>query len=139
MNWENMERDALNENLLKCLIAVSKADDNVSDHEIIYVLKAGLSMGIPKSTITRLWQEPKEKLIIPKSEQERMTILFYLIFVIESDKNISTKEEETIHHYGLKLGFNHLMIDDFLRVVKAKLKDDNEVLDLLKEVKKYLN
>jgi len=139
MNFDDLEREALNENLLKTLIKLSKVDGEIADNEMMYILKAGLSMGIPKENIIPLWKEDYTGLVIPSSEQDRMSIMYYLIFVIESDKKVTKKEEELAYHYGLKLGFNHLMVADFLNVVKTKLSNDGEIMDLLTQVKKYLN
>ena len=109
MNFDDLEREALNENLLKTLIKLSKVDGEIAENEMMYILKAGLAMGIPQENIVPLWKEEYTGLVIPTSEQDRMNIMYYLIFVIESDKKVSQKEEELAYHYGLKLGFNHLM------------------------------
>ena len=139
MDWENLEQDALNENLLKTLIKLAKVDGEISDNEMVYILKAGLSMNMSEDTIKMLWKEDVDDLVIPNDEQGRMVILYYLIFLTEADQRIDSQEEGLIHHYGLKLGFRPAMITDFLNVVKAKLNKETDVYNLLEEIKKYLN
>lgn len=140
MNWDHLDQKSLNEHLIRALAKVSLVDDFLSRDELSYIIKVGRSLGIDSESITHLCKEASDTdLPVPKAERDRMGIIYYLIFAIHSDGEVTKEEENIIYHFGLKLGFNHLMITDFLDKIKANLLDRDQPVNLLDEVKKYLN
>lgn len=139
MNLEELADDAKKENIIAIAASLSKVDGSVDALELIYLLKLGFSMGVSDERVREIMSLENPKMHVPASEQERMTIFYYLVFLIKADKRIDPREEELLHHYGLKLGFNHLMIENVIRILKknAAVKLDPNVL--LNEIKKYLN
>ena len=127
------------ESLLHTLIEISASDGSIADGEFVYILQVGLSLGFNEKEIRRIWSAPRKALLIPKNENERMTILCYIIFLVKTDNKVNSDEENLIHYYGLKLGFSPLMISDFIKVIKKNLNTKLSPEWLVQELKKYLN
>ena len=81
----------------------------------------------------------EEFVFVPKSEEDRVTILYYLIFLIKVDGVIDKEEVNLMHHFGLKLGFSPLLISNIIDVIKSETLEEMGHDSLLNEVKKYLN
>lgn len=95
------------EELISLLVQLSKSDQNFDDFEFSYILQVGYNVGLSQSQIENaIRSNTKKELVFPKSEQDRMNILYYLLFLMKIDKSVDEKEIELIHHYGFKLGFS---------------------------------
>lgn len=79
------------------------------------------------------------KMEIPREEKDRMTILYYLLFLIKIDGRIDEGERKFAHKFGMLLGFRVDMIEGMLNVMEdhldEKLPDDK----LISIVRQYLN
>lgn len=139
MNLDDLGEDAKKENILLIMISMSKVDGVVHDNEMVYILKLGLSMGLTEDQIRDITINKNPSLFVPASETDRMTIFYYLVFLIKVDGKVTEEEKEMMHHFGLKLGFNHLMVANIIRVVQANLGQKLPPDAILKEVRKYLN
>ncbi len=139
MNLDGLDEDAKRENILSIMITMSKVDGVVHDTEMLYILQLGFSMGMTESEIRNISATDNSSIFVPSSELDRMTIFYYLTFLIKADGEISEEEKEMMYHFGLKLGFNHLMVSNIIRVVQANLGRKLPPDAILKEVKKYLN
>jgi len=139
MNLEELADDAKKENIIAIAASLSKVDGSVDALELVYLLKLGFSMGVSDERVREIMTIDSPKMHVPPSEQERMTIFYYLVFLIKADQRIDPREEELLHHYGLKLGFNHLMIENVIRILKKNVHRALGPDDLLNEIKKYLN
>lgn len=139
MNLDELEEDAKKENILSIMIAMSKVDNVIHDNEMMYILQLGLSMGMSEEAIREVSKGQSQHMFIPSSETDRMTIFYYLIFLIKVDGEVSQQEEDMLHHFGLKLGFNHLMVANIIRVVQANIGRKLPPNALIEEVRKYLN
>jgi len=139
MNLDDLAEKAKKENIIAIMISMSMVDGNVHENEMLYILKLGFSMGLGEDEITNISMNKKTTPFIPSSEHDRMTILYYLIFLIKVDGEISKEEKDMMHHFGLKLGFNHLMVANIISVVQANMGRKLPSDAILKEVRKYLN
>lgn len=139
MNLDELGEEAKKENILSIMITMSKVDGVIHDNEMLYILQLGFSMGLKEADIRAVTKNANPSLFVPASEADRMTIFYYLIFLIKVDGNISEEEKEMLHHFGLKLGFNHLMVANIIRVVQANIGKKLPPDAILKEVRKYLN
>lgn len=139
MNLDELGDNAKKENILSIIILMSKVDGVIHDKEMVYVIKLGLSLGLSEEQIRAISTVKDPKLFVPSSEIERMTILYYLVFLIKIDDDISKEEQDMMFHFGLKLGFNHLLVSNIIRVVKANLGKKLPHDAIIKEVRKYLN
>ena len=139
MNLEELGDDAKKENILAIIVAVSKVDGGIHENEMLWILQLGFSMGMNEEKVREITIKEDPSLFIPSSEKERMTILYYLVFLIKVDGRITEEEKNILHHFGLKLGFNHLMVANIIRVVQANLGKKLPPDAIINEVRKYLN
>jgi len=139
MNLEELGEEAKKENILSLMIQMSVVDGDVSDNEMAYILQLGFTMGMSEEAIRNVSQERATSLYIPTSEPERMTILYYLVFLIRVDGEITKEEKEMMYHFGLKLGFSPLMVGNIVRVAEANLGRKLPPNAIINEVKKYMN
>ena len=139
MNLEELGEDAKKENILAIMMTMSKVDGVIHENEMIYILQLGLSLGMKEEDVRAISMNNKPSMFIPASETDRMTIFYYLVFLIKIDGVITEQEEDMMYHFGLKLGFNHLMVSNIIRVVQANLGRKLPSDAILKEVRKYLN
>ena len=139
MDLNELGEDAKKENIMSIMVSMSRVDGVIHDNEMLYILQLGFSMGLSEEEIRNITVSKKIKMFVPSSEADRMTIFYYLVFLIKVDGKISEKEKEMMFHFGLKLGFNPLMVSNIIRVVKANLGKKLPPDAILKEVRKYLN
>jgi uncharacterized membrane protein YebE (DUF533 family) len=125
--------------IIKTLIGLSKSDGEIHEQEALFVLDAGKSWGFSNDQI-RDWIDEKDlEIKIPATEQERMTIVYYLLFLSKQDSALHKAEENFIYHFGFKLGFNESMLRDMVALFKEKHTTQIHPLELLNIIKKYLN
>ena len=128
------------EELLSVLVQLSKVDKYFDEFELTYLLKVGKHIGLADSTVeTLIKKNDIPDLKIPPAEQDRMTIIYYMLFLMKVDKKITEEEKELVHHYGFKLGFSYNMMDDFINVIAANKDSDVHKEALLSIIKKYQN
>ncbi|MEM9549494.1 MAG: hypothetical protein AAGA77_26220, partial [Bacteroidota bacterium] len=139
MNLDDLGGDARKENILAIMAAMSTADGTFHENEMVYILKLGLSLGMTDEQIRDVTINNNPTLFVPSSEAERMEILVYLVCLIRIDGDITEEEKEMLYHFALKLGFNHLLVSNIIRVLHANKGKRLPPDAILKEVKKYLN
>jgi len=128
------------ENLLKLLLKLSFADNQLSESELIYILHVGRSIGIDEEKIRALSLTVQEiELVIPKKEQDRMSILYYLLFLMKIDKQVDEAEEKVVYHYGFKLGFQESMVRDMVTLIRNNPDEKIPPKGMIDIIHKYLN
>jgi len=126
--------------LFSALIQLSKADNYFDQFEFSYLLKVGRHIGLDDMVVeTMIKKNTKLPLTIPKDEKDRMTILYYMLFLMKIDNVISEEEIELVHHYGFKLGFSSEMLSEFIAVMEKNKFKKVEVRDLIEIIRKYQN
>ena len=139
MNLEDLADEAKRENSVSIVSLMSKVDGKIHENEFVYLIKLGLSLGLTDDKVREIIYADEEFVFVPKSEEDRVTILYYLIFLIKVDGVIDKEEVNLMHHFGLKLGFSPLLISNIIDVIKSETLEEMGHDSLLNEVKKYLN
>lgn len=128
------------EELIVALVNLSRSDNKFDAYELTYILNVGAELGLDQEKIEYLIKSSSEaELKPPANEQERMTILYYLLFLMKIDQNVSEEERKMIHHYGFKLGFSRSMINDFITLIERHLDGKVPVEGMLNIIKTYKN
>ncbi len=128
------------EEVLSALIKLSKADNYFDEFEFTYLLKVGKHLGIEDNRVEHLIKNVDiTQLTIPQKEEDRMTIIYYMLFLMKVDTIIREEEVEVIHHYGFKLGFSAAMIDEFIALMEKNKFRKVATDDMLDIIKKYQN
>lgn len=122
------------------LIDMAGVDNSIDTSESKYIAGVASQMGLNMEDISGVVQDPKAYVFkSPPDEHERMTILYYLLFLTRADGEITKVEENLCYKAGLKLGFNHNLISDLIAVMKTYLHEDVPPGAMLDKVRKYLN
>lgn len=126
--------------VIAMLLKLMAADSHPDKKEYMYVLKAAYEMGMTADDIALLKPEDllrKEKM--PESEQIRMTILYYLLFMMDTDGNISQEEENLVKEFGHILGFRIELVSDLIVLIKTHTSQGAPTEELLNKIRAYLN
>ena len=119
MFWNNLSTQEKNQTILKLLIKMAKADLNFQDEELSYLLYFCKIAQLDVELI-RSYQnvDSKDDILFPSDEQNRMNILYHLLFVINADANVNQDEERAVFNLAFKLGFNENLTRDFIDLMK---------------------
>ena len=128
------------EELISILVHLSFSDNHFDTSELSYILNVGRHLGVGDHIVESMIKDPYVVDIqIPEPEEDRMTILYYMLFLMKIDRKINEEERGLIHHYGFKLGFSRAQIDDFLDLM-AHYKDSRVPTDeMISIIKRYKN
>lgn len=139
MEWHLLNKEQQSAQVIKALKLLCFADDKVNENELKFILEVGRMHGMNAEQVMAYLKEENIQLILPADEQERMTIMYYLIFLMKADHEINDSEEEAIKHFGLKLGFREELMNDFIHLAKKYLGQNIPPSEMLEKIKKYLN
>ena len=122
------------------MLRMMAADGHREKAEYIYILRVAAEMGMTMEDIAAL--TPEDLIIhdLPADEKERMIILYYLLFMMDTDGDISPDEINLVQDLGYHLGFRIEMVSDLIHVIKnydntAEMPSDA----LLDKIRTYLN
>ena len=140
MDWIDKSEEEIKLSLIRTLVRLSMVDGEVQGSELLFILDVGTSYGITEKVVRNLIYEDKTTSIkVPQTEVERMTVLYYLLFLMKIDGKILPQEENLLYHFGFKLGFNESLVRELLIVVKQHLGKKIPPEELIEKIKKYLN
>lgn len=138
-DFEKMEDEVKKENIIRALKNMTVTDGKIDDEEVAFMIQVGLSMGMEEEALRELMQDTNQDLYIPANEMERMTILYYLIFLVRADHEIQEEEKRLLFHYGHKLGFREEMVQHMIAVLQEHQGKNIPDSELINKVKIYLN
>jgi len=128
------------EELISILIHLSKIDEHFDQFEFAYILNVGRSIGVEDKVVESMIKSSEMTQVeMPKKEEDRMTVLYYLLFLMKIDNEITEEEMALIHHYGFKLGFNIAMIEDFIMIMEKYKHSNVPIAEMLEIIKRYQN
>lgn len=126
--------------IIALLLQMAGVDQHLDPTEENYIQEIARQMDLEAGAVEMVRKSPGEyPFHVPKDEHERMTILYYMIFLMRADGKILLSEEEMCYKVGLKLGFNHNMVMDLIAVLKLYINEDVPPEIMLEHVRKYLN
>ena len=126
--------------IIALLFKLAKSDDSVSNIEKLYLRDIASSIGVDSFSIDEVIKNPEAyPLKTPLDERERMTILYYLLFMMRVDGRIEKGEEKLIYQASFRLGFNEKLTEDLIGVMKTYLNKEIPPEVMLKQIRKHLN
>jgi len=126
--------------IIALLLEMAGVDKHFDAAEEKYIREIANQMDLDIQDLNTIRKSPANyPFIVPKGEHERMTIFYYVLFLMRADGKILPSEETLCYRVGLRLGFNHNMVMDMIAVLKCYLKEDVPPEIMLKHVRKYLN
>ncbi len=137
-NYEN-EYDR-NRATIAMLIKMVMIDNKIDPIEKKFLGNIAHQLGLLQEDITTIIENPEKfALKPPAGEEDRMRILYYLLFMMRVDGKIPPEEEKLCYKAGLRLGFNEQLTGDLIRIMKTYLGDEIPPEAMIDVVKKYLN
>lgn len=126
--------------IIALLFKLAKSDNSVSNIEKLYLRDIANSIGVDAFSIDEILENPEAfPLKSPLDERERMTILYYLLFMMRVDGRIEKGEEKLIYESSFRLGFNEKLTEDLIGVMKTYLNKEIPPEVMLTQIKKHLN
>ena len=130
----------LKRSIIAMLLRLQASDHTKHMNEFAYIHKVASHLGLSEGDVLSVEAAlHKYPLSPPSDEKERMTILYYLLFLMDIDGDVSVEEEQLIEHFGMLLGFRIAMTSEMVAVVKSYKKRTLPPEALLGQIKKYLN
>jgi uncharacterized tellurite resistance protein B-like protein len=118
--------------LLQDLIALSKADNNVSFMETQFINSVAMTMGISAQELQHIKDNP-----IPfnpqNKEMDRITQFYRLLLLMGVDSDHHDEEVTFCKNLGLKMGLNPTAINEVIKRILASDKGmlpPNEVIEI---------
>ena len=122
------------------LLRMMAADGRQDRREYLYFIKVMHEMGMSMEDLAAMATEPlpvEEKL--PADERERMVILYFLLFMMESDGVVAEEEVRLVKDLGHQLGFRIELVADLIQVIKTFDHISSPSEALLDKIRTYLN
>lgn len=136
----NTNKENLSRELIALMLKLARKDDYFDEKEFYYILQVANAMEVSAEELRRIQLSVDEyEFNPPKNEQERMTILYYLLFCMKSDGLVKEEEVRLVQKIGFKLGFRQQLTDDLIQTVKKHTTKKLPPEELLASLKKYLN
>ena len=126
--------------IIGLLLQMTDADESIDYREVKFIMDVAAYIGLTPSDVQSVKDNQDAfHFSAPPGEQERMNILYYLLFAMAIDGEIKEAEERLCYKAGLRLGFNDQMTADLIGVMKHYLNKEMPKDALVKEIKKYFN
>ena len=136
----NEEKMAMKQYIVSLLIKQAIADNDFSNIEKKYLAYASRKLGLDNTQIAAIRQDPDAFTIAPPPDESmRMTIMYYLLFMMRADGQVEQEEEVLCHKVGFQLGFRQEMVTNLIGLMKEYLRDDIPPNGMLEKIKPYLN
>jgi uncharacterized tellurite resistance protein B-like protein len=134
-NRENLSRE-----IIALLLKLSRKDGKFDEKEFAFILQVCTAMGVAPEEMREIQMDLDQyHFSAPKNEEERMTVLYYLLFCMKSDHHVSEEEIKLVQKMGFKLGFREQLTDDLIRTVQDHSDRKLPPEKLLKNLQKYMN
>lgn len=133
-------KEDLKRSIIALLLRLQASNDEKHVHEFAYIHKVATHLGLSADDVLSVELALNNyPLNPPSNEKERMTILYYLLFLMEIDGTVSTEEEQLVEQFGMRLGFRIALTKELIAVVKSHTDRRLPSDALLKQIRKYLN
>lgn len=141
MDFGTFEEElAMKSYIVSLLVKQASADGDIAPEETSYLVFASEALGLEKTDIKPIIKTPESYSISPPpDEDKRLTILYYLLFMMRADHTVDSKEEELCYKVGFQMGFRQDMIGDLIGVMKQYLIEKMPPLAMLDKIKPFLN
>ena len=138
-DWEGLDRRGQARQLIAMLAELSRADGVVEDSERRFLEDLGRQHGLSAEDVTLVRERMHGPEALPTNEPERMTALYYLLFLSRADHEVDPAEEAVLHRYGLRLGIRPALVDDFVGLARAYRGRAIPPEEMVGRIRAYLN
>lgn len=138
MKWDDLNNKEQSVQIIRVLRSISIADGALTHNELNLIRKAGDYYGLSSDEVDDELVANDPLISIPSDENERIKILYYILYLIKADRVVD-EEEHLIHHFGLKLGFREPMLDNLIAIAKGNIGRGLPIEKMLDAIRQYLN
>lgn len=139
MNWNHLTKRQQTLQVLRVLKSLSAADGAVDQREREFMQQLGQQHGLTSIEVASELGNGDNDVILPLEEQERMTVLYYLVFLMQSDGDITPEEEVSIYHFGHRLGFREELLRNFIGLANKYQGDQVPAEEMLDKIRVFMN
>lgn len=139
MKWEELDRKQQSIQIIRILRSVSIADGALTHSELDLIRKVGDYYGLSSDEVDDELITDEPLISLPRDENDRIKILYYMLYLIKADHVVDQEEVKLIHHFGLKLGFREKMLDKLVDISKANIGKGLPLEKMLDTIRQYLN
>lgn len=130
----------LSKNLIALLFKLSKEDSGTGKIEKNYITYVAGELGVDPHQVEEIEKKFNDyEMEIPENEMQRMTILYYLLFLIKIDSDVSSEEVKMVKEFGFKLGFRSRLVDELTALMKEYEGKQVPQEAMLEKIRKYHN
>lgn len=122
------------------LYKMARADDRNHLNEDKMIRELADRMGLTADDLFEIQHHPERfEFTLPKTEDERLIVLYHLLFLMRIDGEITVEEQEMLRALGFRLGLSPAMINDLIRLMLQHI--DKPLPDgvMLETIRKYQN
>ncbi len=108
--------------------------------EVGYIFHVARQLGLQDDDVFEIANnKDKYSLRPPTDEKDRIIILYYFLFFLNSDGVIDPAEEDMVKEFGFRLGFRPALTTDLIEVLKKHADQSVPPELLLDKIRAYLN
>ncbi len=134
------ENIRLKKYIIALLVIQAEAEGNISTVEEKFLEEAARSLALSQEEVQAIKSNPGAyEIAPPPDEKTRMTILYYLLFMMRADGKISPQEEKLCYEVGFRLGFRMEMVSNLISVMRQYLRQQLPPDAMLERIKPYLS
>ena len=139
MNWNLLTARQQTLQVLRVLKSLSAADGTIDQKERAFMQQLGQQHGLTSIEVASELGNGDNEVTLPLVEQERMMVLYYLIFLMQSDGNVTREEEISIYHFGHRLGFREELLRNFVALANKYQGKQVPAEEMLEKIRVFLN
>ncbi len=128
---------------LRVLIEMARVDSEYKINEDFLLKELAERMHIDLEEVEEIKEkelsQASSSIKVPKSEPERMTLFYQLLFMMKIDGEVTPGEKRLCKRMGFRLGINPLLVDELIEIMVAHINDRVPEQEMLNSIKKYLN
>ena len=126
--------------IIAMLIRLMAADGRRDRHEFVFILHVANALGMTQEDLQALTPDIFSKpSALPAAEKDRMIILYYLLFMMNTEGIVTSEEENLVKEFGYLLGFRIELVTDLTRLIKSNPPNAAPTDEMLDEIRAYLN
>ena len=134
------EELAMKRYIISLLVRQAESDGEFNNIEKKYLVYAAKSLKMTNQEVATIRRAPEEYDIAPPpSEGKRMTILYYLLFMMRADQQVNQEEETLCYKIGFQMGFREEMVSNLISLMKEYIREDLPPEGMIERIRPFLN
>jgi len=140
VTWNNLTKREQSLQLIRALRGLRNAKGKNTETDLARLRQVGRQQRLlPTEVQEILDSSDKADVIVPKSDEDKMEVLYYLVFRMKSDPTLEPDEIESIKYFGEPIGLREDLEEDFVKLVN-KFKNTNVAPeDMIARMQKVLD